>query len=56
MIRTGKPDVFAPGELLSAIPNHVCPTVALYDHVEVVSNDELIGRWRVIARNWKITV
>ncbi len=56
MIRTEKPDVFAPGELLFAIPNHVCPTVALYDHVEVVSNDELIGRWRVIARDRKITV
>lgn len=56
MIRTETPDVFEPGELLLATPYHVCPTVALYDHVEVVSNGELAGRWRVIARDRKITV
>jgi len=56
MIRTEAPDVFVPGELLLATPYHVCPTVALYDHVEVVSNGELTGRWRVIARDRKITV
>lgn len=56
MIRTEAPDVFAPGDVLLATPNHVCPTVALYDHVEVVSNNELVGRWKVIARDRKITV
>lgn len=56
MIRTEEADVFEPGDLLLATPNHVCPTVALYDHVEVVSNGELSGRWKVIARDRKITV
>ena len=56
MIRTEEPDVFAPGDLLLATPNHVCPTVALYDHVEVVSKGKLAGRWKVIARDRKITV
>ena len=56
MIRTRAPDVFAPGDLLLATPNHICPTVALYDHVEVVSDGELTGRWRVMARDRKITV
>ena len=56
MIRTRAPDVFAPGDLLLATPNHICPTVALYDHVEVVSDGELTGRWRVVARDRKITV
>lgn len=56
MIRTEAPDVFTPGEVLLATPNHICPTVALYDHVEVVSNGELTERWAVIARNRKITL
>lgn len=56
MIRTEAPDVFAPGDLLLATPNHICPTVALYDHVEVVSGGQLAGRWKVIARDRKITV
>jgi len=56
MIRTEAPDVFEPGEVLLATPNHICPTVALYDHVEVISNDRLVGRWAVIARNRTITL
>jgi len=56
MIRTEKPDVFVPGEVLLATPNHVCPTVALYDHVEVISDGKIVGRWKVIARGRKITV
>ena len=56
MIRTEAPDVFEPGEVLLATPNHICPTVALYDHVEVVSNNRLAGRWAVIARNRTITI
>jgi D-serine deaminase-like pyridoxal phosphate-dependent protein len=56
MIRTEAPDVFEPGDVLLATPNHVCPTVALYDHVEVVRNGTLTGRWKVIARDRKITL
>ena len=56
MIRTEAPDVFEPGDLLLATPNHVCPTVALYDYVEVVENNQLAGRWKVTARGRKITV
>ena len=56
MIRTESPDVLVPGEVLLAIPNHICPTVALYDHVTVVSNGKCIDRWAVIARNRSITV
>lgn len=56
MIRTEAPDAFTPGDVLLATPYHVCPTVALYDHVEVVSGGALVGRWKVIARDRKITV
>lgn len=56
MIRTEQPDAFTPGDLLFAVPYHVCPTVALYDHVEVVSEGKPAGRWRVIARDRRITI
>ena len=56
MIRTKSPDAFEPGDVLLATPMHICPTVALYDHVEVVHDNAFVGRWRVIARDRKITV
>lgn len=56
MIRTENPDVFSPGDVLLATPNHICPTVALYDQVEVVSNGQLIDRWTVTARGRMLTL
>ncbi len=44
------------GELLTAFPYHICPTVALYDTVQVVENGAVSEEWEVIARNRKITV
>jgi D-serine deaminase-like pyridoxal phosphate-dependent protein len=56
IIKTEEADVFHPGELLLGVPFHICPTVALYDHVQVISNGNVIDQWKVIARNRKITI
>ena len=56
ILKSKEPDVLEPGQLLFAYPFHVCPTVALYDHVQVVSNGKIIDQWEVIARNRKITI
>lgn len=42
------------GDVLYGIPYHVCPTVALYDEVQVVKNGDIIGQWQVEARRRKI--
>ena len=43
------------GDVWTAVPNHICPTIALYESVNVVEHDNIIGQWRVISRDRKIT-
>ena len=38
------------GTLLRVLPNHVCPTVNLFDFYDVVSSGEVVDRWPVSAR------
>ncbi len=47
---------FASGDILYAIPWHICPTVALYDCIKIIENSQCIGDWKNIARDRKITV
>ncbi|MFX0556428.1 D-TA family PLP-dependent enzyme [Maribacter sp. CXY002] len=44
------------GDIHYAIPKHICPTVAKYEYLQVVENGEIIGQWKVAARNQKITI
>lgn len=44
------------GDILYGIPYHVCPTVALYDEVQVVEDGEVTGMWQVEARKKRISV
>ena len=39
-----------------AVPQHICPTVAKYDYLQVVENGKVVDTWEVAARNQKITV
>jgi D-serine deaminase-like pyridoxal phosphate-dependent protein len=43
------------GDSWFGIPTHICPTIALYESVQVVEDDRIIGTWRVIARDRSIT-
>jgi D-serine deaminase-like pyridoxal phosphate-dependent protein len=38
------------GDVVYALPWHVCPTVALHDEVIVVAEGRPMDRWRVAAR------
>lgn len=49
-------DALEVGQLLLAYPFHICPTVALYDHYQVVVDNQIVDEWKVIARDRKITV
>ena len=44
------------GELIYALPFHVCPTVALHQNMGVVEDKEITGSWETVARNRKITI
>jgi D-serine deaminase-like pyridoxal phosphate-dependent protein len=42
------------GDVLYALPVHICPTVALYDTASVVEEGRVNGAWQIRARNRKI--
>jgi len=44
------------GEVLYGLPYHICPTVALYERVFTVENGKVMGEWKNIARDRKITI
>ena len=44
------------GDVLYALPYHICPTVALYERVYVIEDGAVTGEWRNIARDRKISI
>jgi len=42
------------GDVLYALPFHVCPTVALHERSYIVQNGEVTGEWKHIARDRRI--
>jgi D-threonine aldolase len=46
----GEMNHFKPGDVLYVLPYHVCPTVALYDHLVTVENHRAGTQWIVEAR------
>jgi D-serine deaminase-like pyridoxal phosphate-dependent protein len=47
---------YKPGDVLYGIPYHICPTVALYERVDIVEDGKIAGQWKNIARDRKISV
>jgi D-serine deaminase-like pyridoxal phosphate-dependent protein len=47
---------YQPGDVLLAIPRHICPTSALHREAHVVQGGKVIDRWRVAARDRCITI
>lgn len=44
------------GDIVIAIPTHICPTVALYEEIKVVKDHTYYTSWPVKARNRKIII
>jgi len=47
---------YQPGDVVYALPGHVCPTVALHREVLVAEGGRITGRWAVAARDRVLTV
>ena len=47
---------YQPGDVLLAIPVHVCPTSALYDRVAVIDHGRITTFWDVTSRNRRLTI
>ena len=44
------------GDVLYGVPEHICPTVALYERAYTVENHLVTGEWRNIARDKTIHI
>ena len=47
---------FKPGDILTGIPYHICPTVALHETLYALNGEIVSGQWKVQARKRTITV
>ncbi|MFZ1788449.1 MAG: D-TA family PLP-dependent enzyme [Saprospiraceae bacterium] len=57
ILQSEKEHHYKVGDILYALPYHVCPTVALYNDLQVVQNQEITDEvWTVIARSRKISI
>lgn len=56
VVRTTRADNMKTGDVLYAVPWHICPTTDRYDTVSVVKDGMVTGEWKVAARKRKITV
>lgn len=39
------------GDVLYGFPWHICPTVALHQHAQVIENSKTVGNWEIEGRN-----
>lgn len=51
VIRTESQEQISTGDLVYALPTHICPTIALHDQVYVIEEGKATGTWKVTARN-----
>lgn len=56
VVETTAADRYRPGDVVYALPGHVCPTVALYRELVVAEGGRVVGRWAVAARDRVLTV
>jgi D-serine deaminase-like pyridoxal phosphate-dependent protein len=56
VVETAEADRYSPGDVVYAIPSHVCPTVALHREVLVAEDNRVVGKWAVTARDRVLTV
>ena len=56
VLECAEPDQLEIGDLVYAIPMHICPTVAKYPRLITVINNEVTGAWEVAARDHQLTI
>jgi len=56
VIESAGAGALAVGDCLYGVPRHICPTVALHSEAVVVSNGRAMERWKVAARERRLTI
>ncbi len=55
VLECSDPDQLEIGDVVYAIPMHICPTVAKYPKLLTVANGQVTGSWKVAARDHQLT-
>jgi D-threonine aldolase len=56
IVETAGADAYKPGDLVYALPGHICPTVALHSHALIAEGGRIVGKWDVASRVRVLTV
>jgi D-serine deaminase-like pyridoxal phosphate-dependent protein len=56
VIETPAADRFKPGDVVFAIPTHICPTCAMHKQAYVIDGGKLAGTWDIVARDRMLTI
>ena len=56
VVETPRAGEFKVGDVLFGIPRHICPTVALHSEAVVVRAGRAVERWKVAARERRLTI
>jgi D-serine deaminase-like pyridoxal phosphate-dependent protein len=56
IVETAGAERYKPGDVVYALPGHICPTVALHKEALVAENGRVVGRWAVASRDRVLTV
>ncbi|MEO8428529.1 MAG: D-TA family PLP-dependent enzyme [Verrucomicrobiota bacterium] len=56
IIETNRAADFAVGAPLYGVPSHICPTVALHSEAVVIRNGRAEERWKIAARERRLTI
>jgi D-serine deaminase-like pyridoxal phosphate-dependent protein len=56
VVETPAAESFSPGDVIYAIPTHICPTIALHRQALVVENGRVTGAWDIVARDRVLTI
>jgi D-threonine aldolase len=56
VIETPAAERFAPGDVVWAIPTHICPTCAMHQRAYVVEGGRVTGTWDIAARDRVLSI
>jgi D-serine deaminase-like pyridoxal phosphate-dependent protein len=56
IVETAGANKYKPGDVVYALPGHICPTVALHKEVLIAQGGKIVGKWTVASRDRVLTV
>ena len=56
VVRTPAASQFFPGDIVYAMPTHICPTSAMHKFAYVVEGGRVTGTWDIVGRDRKLTI